>query len=118
MLFQVFAEGELLIEESFPDRDLAFAFFDDHLLELGRLPLGADGTPQLDLDVLLAFETMGSATGGFGFEFLVATAAIPEPSTGALLALGLVGLTARSGSRRAAAGTRDRGYPSREEEAP
>ncbi|MDJ0849297.1 MAG: PEP-CTERM sorting domain-containing protein [Myxococcota bacterium] len=95
LLFRIFAEGDLLFEELFPELGDAFDFFHDNLLEFVDIELDADLRPALDVEVVLQFQGRVNRAGGFGFELLVGTAVVPEPSSGLLLAAGLVGLAWR-----------------------
>jgi hypothetical protein len=88
--FVVEREGAVMLDESFDDFDAAFAFFDDHLIDLGALSEGVSGA--LDLAFRLELGPSGSES-GFGFDFLVANGTlVPEPDTGSLLASGLVAM--------------------------
>ncbi len=83
--FQVFDNGNSLINQSFSDLTSAQAYFSNNLLDLY---LGAGSN-----DLQIAFtETM---SGGQGFAFNYAAgeiAAVPEPSTWAMMILGFAGI--------------------------
>jgi hypothetical protein len=87
--FQAFGDGATLLDMSFSDLAVATAWFDDRLLNLGRLDGGPDGL--VDLELSLDFIGTG---GGDGFFFnAVGASAVPLPSAVWLMltALGALG---------------------------
>jgi hypothetical protein len=105
ILFQVFIEGELAVEEFFTNHAAALAYFDDSLLDFGPVIVGADGSTKLDFDVVLEYTRLPHLRPGFDFEFAVAFSTVPEPGTALMLGLGLLALAARrrAGGRARAA---------------
>jgi hypothetical protein len=88
LVFAIEIGGQLFLEQTFTDVESALAFFDDEILALGVVDLR---------DVKIAMRTStASATDRFQFDFVLMT--VPEPGTGALLLVALVGL---AGARRA-----------------
>ena len=93
----VAAEDVTLLDASFDDELLMAAFLDDNVLALGDL-MAEDGL--LNLRISLQF-TAGEGSRVVRTDFVVGGVA-PEPSTGTLLALGLLLLgSRRRGGRRA-----------------
>ncbi len=95
LFLQVFAEDDLLFDMLFLEVGDAFDFFDDNLLEFSDIELDFGIGATLDVEIVLEFHSAIGRAGGFGFEFLVGTATVPEPSSGLLLGAGLVALAAR-----------------------
>jgi len=93
------AEGETLFDLIFDDALLAAAFLDDNFLELGSL-MAADGF----LDLHIAFALTTDAPNQLFRSDFVLGGHTPEPSTGAMLVLGLLWL----GRQRRAHGSRSR----------
>jgi hypothetical protein len=91
---QAFADGETLLDMSFTDVIVASAWFDDRLLNLGRLNGGADGLVDLELSLDFVGRSFGD---GFYFN-AVGVSTVPVPATAWLLAsaLGFLGFAARS----------------------
>jgi hypothetical protein len=85
--FRIERDGVDILDEHFEDAAAALAFFDDHVLSLGVDPNAGSLRFLLDLSA----SRQGD---GFLTDFLVVgrPMIVPEPSTGALLVLGLGGL--------------------------
>ena len=83
---QIARGGALLLDQLFDDAVAALAFFDDHVLDFGADP-SAGG-------LRITLELTAGLGDGFAGDFLLQgrPALIPEPATGAMLALGLVAL--------------------------
>ncbi|HEX8679510.1 MAG TPA: PEP-CTERM sorting domain-containing protein, partial [Chthoniobacterales bacterium] len=89
----------VIFTETFSDLDAALAFFSDHVLELGVLQPDRLGFFSADLEVKIAATT---SSAGDSFRVEVVAAAVPEPSTYALLVLGLATAAATAWRRRTA----------------
>jgi hypothetical protein len=92
--------GELaLVDEVFSDVASAVGFFNGalDLFDAAELP---GGFSPLDLRIVLELESAGVGS-GFAARFALGSVAIPEPSTGALLLVGLLAMvsTARVRAR-------------------
>ncbi|MDH5276153.1 MAG: hypothetical protein OEW88_06990, partial [Gammaproteobacteria bacterium] len=95
--FQAFGDGTTLLDMSFTDLAMATAWFDDRLLNLGRLDGGPDGL----VDLELSLDFMGTG-GGDGFFFnVVGASAVPLPPSVWLMMTALGALVRRQLRRRA-----------------
>ena len=91
---QAFADGATLLDMSFTDVVIASAWFDDRLLNLGRLDGGADGLIDLELSLDFVGRSFGD---GFYFN-AVGASTVPAPAAVWLLAsaLGFLGFAVKS----------------------
>jgi hypothetical protein len=92
--FEIRNGERVLVDEDFDEADDAVDFFQGTL----ALALGPGIVP-LDLHVVLELESERRGS-GFSTLFALGTIAIPEPSTGSLLFVGLVLVSARRARRR------------------
>jgi hypothetical protein len=98
--FYVLDNGAKIDDWIFTDLTSAESFFQNNVIDLGWNP----GPP---VDLTFGYNLSAHGSGGFGFDFVVGdpagVAAVPEPSTWAMMLLGLFGL-GLAGSRKVTRG--------------
>jgi PEP-CTERM motif len=92
MEFTITANGAEILDTTFRSLSIAESFFKDSVIDLGS-DFGSD------IDLTFGYTLIADGSGGFGFDFAVG-GAVPEPSTWAMMLIGLTGL-GYAGYRRA-----------------
>ena len=95
LTFTIRQELEEVFTQSFTSFEAAFHFFDDRVLDLGDFTIGLEGNLFLEFALDLRTSEPGAS---FATNFIVAV--IPEPTTGTLVAFGLILLGVRARRRQ------------------
>jgi hypothetical protein len=105
MNFRIEMEGSLVENQTFTDLSEALSYFDDNTLNLGDWTTGLSGN--LDMKFMMDLTTNDDGA-GFAFDLVLgnstegsgSTQPVPEPTTIALLGIGLAGLAGAEVRRR------------------
>jgi PEP-CTERM motif len=93
MEFTIAADGDQIFDMTFLSVADAESFFRDNVIDIGS-DFGAN------IDLTVGYTLVADGSGGFGFDLAIG-GAVPEPSTGAMMLVGFVGLGYMGYRRRA-----------------